>query len=125
MSGHMSQISKQKSPEKKKTPSPKSEVKLLVIVVEDLEVAVAVRDSGLSLRPVSVSVLAKMSSSSGSCDPGDPYGHDALLWVKCGQLFWPSQAVGKDHWDQELKDSIAGEKRKPKVVVKFFNEEGL
>ncbi len=54
----------------------------------------------------------------------DPFSPGSVLWVKCGQLFWPSQIVGEKDWDQELKTSLAEEKRKPELVVKFFNEDG-
>ena len=54
----------------------------------------------------------------------DDYESGAVLWVKCGTLHWPSTLVKEKDMDQELKESLAEEKRKPILVVKFFNEDG-
>ncbi len=54
----------------------------------------------------------------------DAFSPGAVVWVKCGQAYWPSKVVGEADWDEELRESIRQEKKKPKLVVKFFNEDG-
>ena len=53
-----------------------------------------------------------------------PFSAGAVVWVKCGALFWPGRIVGDDNVTDDLRESLKEEKRKPALIVKFFNEDG-
>ncbi len=81
-------------------------------------------------------------------DEDHDYPPGSILWVKCGTLHWPAQVcneeicifchgfdvtgslttrsqVQKDSdLDEEVLEAIQSEKKKPKLVVKFFDEDG-
>ncbi len=54
-----------------------------------------------------------------------PYLPSSLIWVKCGALFWPAQVVDTEAEEhKDLREDLRAEKRQPKLVAKFFNEDG-
>ena len=64
--------------------------------------------------------LDKMSGggSGASSGPGE------IVWVKCGTLYWPGTVQDPDQLPQDVKESLLEEKKPPKLIVKFFNEDG-
>lgn len=57
------------------------------------------------------------------CDQTEvSYLEDDVVWVKIGPIWWPG--VVKDlEKDDEGKEILAGLKKKPIAVVKFFQED--
>ena len=53
--------------------------------------------------------------------PGPEYKHKDVVWCKCGGLFWPGEVRGIDSLPKEIKEGFL---KTPKVVVKFFDEDG-
>ena len=53
------------------------------------------------------------------------FSSGSILWVKCGQVHWPGKFVAEKDYSADLKESLKAEKRKPKFVVKFFDEDGF
>jgi len=49
------------------------------------------------------------------------YSHADLVWCKCGGLFWPGEVKSLQSLPEEIRNGFL---RMPKVVVKFFDEEG-
>lgn len=49
--------------------------------------------------------------------PGD------VIWVKCGQLFWPAQVQDYAKLPDDVKADL-DEDNLPKVIAKFFDEDG-
>ena len=54
----------------------------------------------------------------------DEFKPGEVVWVKCGQLFWPAKVLSADDWPDDVKDDLAAEAKQPKVIAKFFDEEG-
>ena len=57
-------------------------------------------------------------ASSSDFSPGQ------VIWVKCGQLFWPALVQSFDELPPDVKEDFDGEKKLPKVIAKFFDEDG-
>ena len=51
----------------------------------------------------------------------DKFAPGAIVWAKCGQLYWPAEVVDFDKLDAEIKEDFS---KKPEFVVKFFDEDG-
>lgn len=52
----------------------------------------------------------------------DPrYQHEEVVWCKCGGLFWPAQVRSLESLPEEIREGFLW---MPRVVVKFFEEEG-
>jgi len=49
------------------------------------------------------------------------YKHKDVVWCKCGGLFWPGEVRGLDSLPDEIREGFL---KAPKVVVKFFDEDG-
>ena len=47
----------------------------------------------------------------------------AIVWAKCGALFWPAEMVDFQTLPSEIKDDFKKGKE-PQFVVKFFDEDG-
>lgn len=47
----------------------------------------------------------------------------AIVWAKCGNLFWPAEIVDFDKLPEEIREDFDDDK-KPQYVVKFFDEDG-
>merc|ERR1711997_1326338 len=46
-----------------------------------------------------------------------------VLWIKFGQLHWPAEVLAFDSLPQTIKDDFK-DRMAPKVVAKFFDEDG-
>ena len=46
-----------------------------------------------------------------------------VVWVKCGQLFWPAQVESFDDLPSDIKQDF-DQNKLPKVIAKFFDEDG-
>ena len=66
--------------------------------------------------------LGKMSSASSSF--ASAFGPDQIVWVKCGTLFWPGTVQDPNKLPEDVKEAVQEEKKPPKLIVKFFNEDG-
>jgi len=53
--------------------------------------------------------------------PDPEYKHKDVVWCKCGGLFWPGEVRGIDSLPKEIREGFL---KTPKVVVKFFDEDG-
>ena len=49
------------------------------------------------------------------------YKHKDIVWCKCGGLFWPGEVCGLDSLPEEIREGFL---KAPRVVVKFFDEDG-
>eukprot|EP00090_Calanus_glacialis_P009897 TRINITY_DN18290_c0_g1_i2.p1 TRINITY_DN18290_c0_g1~~TRINITY_DN18290_c0_g1_i2.p1 ORF type:complete len:1544 (+),score=383.42 TRINITY_DN18290_c0_g1_i2:42-4634(+) len=49
------------------------------------------------------------------------YKHKDIVWCKCGGLFWPGEVCGLDSLPEEIREGFL---KTPRVVVKFFDEDG-
>jgi len=47
-----------------------------------------------------------------------------VIWVKCGKLFWPAKVLSRDELPDDVKEDLDSETKQPKVIAKFFDEEG-
>ena len=47
----------------------------------------------------------------------------SILWVKFGVLHWPATVVDPETLEADVKEELAARKKRPDVVVKFFNED--
>ena len=47
----------------------------------------------------------------------------SVIWIKCGQLHWPAEVLGFDSLPKNVKDDFE-DTALPKVVAKFFDEDG-
>ena len=52
---------------------------------------------------------------------GKGFKHGDVVWCKCGGLFWPGEVQSVESLPKEIRDGFA---KTPKVVVKFFDEDG-
>ena len=52
---------------------------------------------------------------------GKGFEHGDVVWCKCGGLFWPGEVQAVESLPKEIRDGFA---KTPKVVVKFFDEDG-
>ena len=41
-----------------------------------------------------------------------------------GQLFWPAKVMSPVDLPEDVKEDLAAETKQPKVIAKFFDEEG-
>ena len=52
----------------------------------------------------------------------DPsYGHQEVVWCRCGGLFWPGEVRSIESLPADIRDGFL---KTPLVVVKFFDEDG-
>ena len=52
----------------------------------------------------------------------DPsYGHQEVVWCRCGSLFWPGEVRSIESLPADIRDGFL---KTPLVVVKFFDEDG-
>ena len=49
------------------------------------------------------------------------YGHQEVVWCRCGGLFWPGEVRCLDSLPADIRDGFL---KTPLVVVKFFDEDG-
>ena len=49
------------------------------------------------------------------------YGHQEVVWCRCGGLFWPGEVRSLDSLPADIRDGFL---KTPLVVVKFFDEDG-
>jgi hypothetical protein len=49
------------------------------------------------------------------------YRDGEAVWCKCGGLFWPGEVKGLASLPEEIREGFL---KMPRVVVKFFDEDG-
>ena len=47
-----------------------------------------------------------------------------VIWIKCGQLHWPAEVLDFDSLPKNVKEDFEDGTPRPKVVAKFFDEDG-
>ena len=47
--------------------------------------------------------------------------HGDVVWCKCGGLFWPAEVQSLESLPAEIREGFV---KTPKVVVKFYDEDG-
>jgi len=47
-----------------------------------------------------------------------------VIWAKFGKLFWPATVLSRDELPEDVKEDLESETKQPKVIAKFFDEEG-
>jgi len=52
---------------------------------------------------------------------GKIFQHGDVVWCKCGGLFWPGEVQSLESLPKEIQMGFV---KTPKVVVKFFDEDG-
>jgi len=52
---------------------------------------------------------------------GKIFQHGDVVWCKCGGLFWPGEVQSLESLPKEIQMGFV---KTPKVIVKFFDEDG-
>ncbi|CAB4062729.1 CHD1 [Lepeophtheirus salmonis] len=72
-------------------------------------------------RDVAARAESELGCVDEAADELDPGG---VVWVKCGTHYWPGEVKAFDDLPQHVKKDFDPEDEKPKLIVKFFDEDG-